>query len=74
MSVLPSSPSTALSDPGPASYSDTAAAGGVVEFGLLLPAEWAVTLIELSKKRQQSVGQMLRSAIERTFIHAELSN
>jgi hypothetical protein len=35
----------------------------VVEINLLLPARWAQELIELSRKRQESVGQILRSMI-----------
>jgi hypothetical protein len=35
----------------------------VVEIGLLLPAPWANALMELSKTRDQSVGQILRSII-----------
>jgi hypothetical protein len=40
----------------------------VVEIGLLLPAEWAGALLELSKKRQESVGQLLRAFIGRALI------
>jgi hypothetical protein len=35
----------------------------VVEIGLLLPTNWANTLIELSKQRHQSVAQILRGII-----------
>jgi hypothetical protein len=35
----------------------------VVEISLLLPSEWANELIELSRERGQSVGQILRSMI-----------
>ena len=35
----------------------------VVEIGLLLPTNWANTLIELSKQRHQSVAQVLRAII-----------
>ena len=37
----------------------------VVEIGLLLPANWAVALVELSKKREESVGQLIRTCIGR---------
>ncbi len=37
--------------------------GGVVEINLLLPEEWASNLIELSRQRHQSVGQIIRSMI-----------
>jgi hypothetical protein len=39
----------------------------VVEIGLLLPKNWAKALIELSKRRQQSVGQILRHLIGRAL-------
>ena len=39
----------------------------VVEVGLLLPAEWATALIELSRKRQESVGQLIRTCIGRVL-------
>jgi hypothetical protein len=35
----------------------------VVEIGLLLPTNWANTLIELSKQRHQTVAQILRGII-----------
>jgi hypothetical protein len=35
----------------------------VVEISLLLPSGWANELIELSRERQQSVAQILRSMI-----------
>lgn len=37
----------------------------VVEIGLLLPASWADALLEMSKRRRQSVGQILRTMIDR---------
>ncbi|MGE3818818.1 MAG: hypothetical protein AB7I30_05240 [Isosphaeraceae bacterium] len=36
----------------------------VVEIGLLLPASWAVELVEMSKRRGQSVAQILRGMID----------
>src|SRR5262245_39015817 len=39
----------------------------VVEIKLLLPASWANALIEMSKRRQQTVGQILRSIIRRAL-------
>lgn len=39
--------------------------GEVVEIGLLLPTAWADALIEMSKRRRQSVGQILRGMIDR---------
>jgi hypothetical protein len=43
----------------------------VVEVGLLLPAPWAQALIHLSERRQQSVAQILRSAIGRALIEGD---
>ena len=43
----------------------TSAFGDVVEIGLLLPASWADALLEISKRRRQSVAQILRSMIDR---------
>ena len=40
----------------------------VVEIGLLLPAEWAVALIELSRRRHESVGQLIRTFIGRALV------
>jgi hypothetical protein len=37
----------------------------VVEIGLLLPTSRVNALIELSKRKQQSVGQLLRNMIDR---------
>ncbi len=37
----------------------------VVEIGLLLPASWADALLAISKRRRQSVGQILRTMIDR---------
>lgn len=35
----------------------------IVEINLLLPTRWACDLMELSRERGQSVGQILRSMI-----------
>jgi hypothetical protein len=40
-----------------------ACSDNVVEISLLLPSEWANELIELSRERRQSVGQIIRSMI-----------
>jgi hypothetical protein len=37
----------------------------VVEIGLLLPTNWALALVNLAKKRHQSVGELLRVSIGR---------
>lgn len=40
------------------------AAAEVIEIGLLLPAQQAQALMELSRRRKQSVGQVLRGLID----------
>ena len=42
--------------------------GDVVEIGLLLPAAWANALMEMSKRRRQSVGTLLRNMIDRGLV------
>ncbi|MBY0397577.1 MAG: hypothetical protein K2X91_14070, partial [Thermoleophilia bacterium] len=37
----------------------------VVEIGLLLPASWAEALVDLSKRRGESVAQILRGLVRR---------
>jgi hypothetical protein len=49
----------------PAQTIGRSGAGDVVEVGLLLPAAWADALLEMSKRRRESVGQILRSMIDR---------
>ena len=58
-------------DAATATLSSTGSLSDVVEIGLLLPADWAAELIELSKKRQQSVAQILRSFIGRGLVAGE---
>jgi hypothetical protein len=45
-----------------------AAGGDVVEIGLLLPASWAEALLEMSKRRGQSIAQILRGMIDRALV------
>ena len=65
--------SFALSASAPAGSNETALRScspfceDVVEVGLLLPAEWAAALIELSRKRQESVGELIRTCIGRVL-------
>ncbi len=72
-------PTSTLSPPSasnvalPASFCGKSTPGDVVEIGLLLPAEWASALLELSKKRRESVGQILRSIIRRALIDSDTS-
>ncbi len=61
---LPLTPKSAI----PASFSSDEDSNDVVEISLLLPKDWAAELIELSKKRQQSVGLILRSMIKHSLI------
>ena len=44
----------------------------VVEIGLLLPTSRVNALIELSKRKQQSIGQILRGLIDRALVDGEL--
>jgi hypothetical protein len=66
---LPSASNVAL----PASFSGKSTPDDVVEIGLLLPAEWATALLELSDKRRESVGQILRSIIRHALIDSDAS-
>jgi len=43
----------------------------VVEISLLLPTDWAVALVKLSEKRQQTVAEILRSLIERALFQGD---
>ena len=45
------------------SHGGSAGSDGVVEINLLLPEQWAHDLMELSRQRRQSVGQIIRSMI-----------
>ena len=54
-----------------ASLSGNSAPAEVVEIGLLLPADWAVALVDLAQKRHQSVGELLRMCIGRALNEQE---
>jgi hypothetical protein len=41
--------------------------GDVVEIGLLLPTTWANSLLEMSKRRGQSVSHILRGLVDRAL-------
>jgi hypothetical protein len=45
--------------------------GDVVEIGLLLPKNWADALVERSKHRHQSIGQIVREMIEHALSEQE---
>jgi len=53
--------------------SSTAAPADVVEIGLLIPQAWARALVELSSRRNQSVGQILRSLVDHELRDSMLS-
>ncbi len=44
------------------------ASSDVVEIGLLLPSSWADALLEMSKRKRQSIGQLLRNMIDRGLV------
>ena len=48
--------------------------GEFVEIGLLLPVSRADALVELSKRRHQSVAQILRGLIDRALSDDESNN
>jgi hypothetical protein len=52
---------------GYASAVSTAGPSQIVEVGLLLPANWAAALIQLSKERGESVAQILRASVAQTL-------
>jgi hypothetical protein len=52
----------------PAAKIGTARSAEVVEIGLLLPASWVDALLEMSKRRGQSVGQLLRGLIDQALV------
>ena len=67
MLKVESSEVSACFDDGRASLVSTAGPPQIVEVGLLLPANWAAALIELSKERGESVAQILRASVAQTL-------
>jgi hypothetical protein len=67
MSTVAMNPSAAPAFDFNASLSGNSVPTEVVEISLLLPADWAVALVDLAKKRQQSVGELLRMYIGRAL-------
>jgi hypothetical protein len=63
MSMIATSAPSASIPNAAASNLGSPARNDVVEISLLLPSQWADDLVELSKERGQSVGQILRSMI-----------
>jgi hypothetical protein len=60
-------PGTSAPEPGSDEAPD------VVEIGLLLPAEHVHALIELSRRKNQSVGQILRELIDRALLDGDIA-
>jgi len=73
MSMFASSPPAAALEAIADSFPCKMAPNEVVEIGLLLPTDWAVALVKLSEKRQQTVAQILRSLIARTLFQGDAS-
>jgi hypothetical protein len=73
MPISTLSPPSASNTAVPASFSGMSSPDEVVEIGLLLPTEWATALLELSKKRQESIGQILRSIIRHALSESDAS-
>ena len=63
MSILAPNPPIAPIDDMFAPDAGSRKIDSVVEISLLLPSQWADDLFALSKERQQSVGEILRSMI-----------
>jgi hypothetical protein len=49
----------------------TSSSDAVVEVALLLPANRMAALMDLSRRRQQTVGQILRRLIDRALLDEE---
>jgi hypothetical protein len=63
MSMIATNESAAPGYDGAASKAGNSRQDDIVEINLLLPSQWACDLIELSRERGQSVGQILRAMI-----------
>ena len=63
MSMIATTHSPASSCDAIASKASSPRQDDIVEINLLLPSQWAKDLIELSRERGQSVGQILRTMI-----------
>ncbi len=67
MLKVESNPPAASIVDAPAAFLSSPEPPQVVEIGLLLPANWATALIELSRIRQVSVAQILRGSVAQTL-------
>lgn len=63
MSTIATSSTSASRHDAVASIMSNGRPDDIVEVSLLLPSQWANELIELSRERRQSVGQIIRSMI-----------
>jgi hypothetical protein len=72
MSVMSANAPAARGADVPASILGSHTSEEVVEVSLLLPAAWRNALIELSARRDQSVGQILRALIGRALRDGDL--
>jgi hypothetical protein len=54
-----------------AAFSGNSTLNDVVEVGLLLPTDWMADLVVLARKRQQSVGELLRNCIGRALTETD---
>ena len=57
-----------------AAQSSRSSTPDVIEIGLLLPTSRVNALIELSKKKHQSVGQILRGLIDRALLDGAMAD
>lgn len=73
MLKVDSGPVSASFDDGPADFPGTTEVPQVVEVGLLLPANWAAALIQLSKERGETVAQILRASVAKTLSEVGLA-
>ena len=71
MSITATNESAAPRYDGAASKAGNVRHDDIVEINLLLPSEWACDLIELSRERGQSVGQILRTIIGQALHDAD---
>ena len=67
MLKVESNPTIAYPQDNAAAFPGSTQLPQVVEVGLLMPAHWATALVELSKIRQVSVAQILRSSVAQTL-------
>lgn len=74
MSLLSLDTSVASRTDVAASSLGTTSRDEVVEISLLLPATWTNALFALARRREQTVGQILRSMIGRALFDGDLTH